>query len=1419
MRSRGLFIFLVILILFSSITVNSSGNSISRSITNTIQTDDLIISFDNKLEGGLLNYIETGNFPNDGYNERVIVLSSTNEMLDDNIYPKAKVGNNYLHFLPSQTPDNVRSLALNPDVSYILPDYIFNQTENSEFFGLGDNSIETDSFIASDILGVEDVWNDFNITGTNITIGVVDTGVDFGVSDLQDSAVILSDGYTANFDPTGMGIVLTSLSISPVVLAEGTFLLLEDKELTVRLAEQDQFVSNLDLGVQLKDLEITGLTKPSQSGSYKVGMMFQAGLQQGLPSQVILFILSDSVTEGIYDTMYVDMDTSLGLTLAYNGLIFESGSTYLSLVDWSLTNEVPYDANNPIVAKDITGDGINDFSAGSLSTSIIRDPDTLDLFMIEGIHESGVAIVMMYDPVGHGTLSASSAVARGETPISLFDDKTTEEVENDTVVFLPGSAPGAKIIATRGFTLSDFILGWFWVAGLEPDSTGEFAVINKEHLVDITSNSWGSAAIGEDGTIKGMDFNSLLLDMFSVPDELYSGFPGMINIVSSGNGGPGDGTISAPGTASTAITVGASNSFQFLNHTGKNDVAWFSSRGPTPYGLIKPDVVAPGNTGYTLHNLITGYGNGTYAAGTFGGTSEAAPRAAGSIALLMQALKQNGLPTDLGTVRTILKSTTKDLGFSPTAQGAGLVDAYKAVTAIFGGDQIILSSNYSAQLAGDRLQEAYRFYFDTDHPLFNNPVKDTLLSIDETMLASGLSISVNYANGTEVKSNQFSSDVERLLRSDATEFSFSSLSAEQTIVELNQLPTDWENSDLLWISLSLDEISWNGLRSAGFETPDLILYDRVSQRYVYDIISFRTWTQQVYSGNPGEDFISTPSIKFTDPGYINNVPNWQGLNYQAFAQIFNYQSWEGITELDSDGKITIQGNENDYQFASLKITTSASDIRIPILLASEIEAGYADNASIIQPVGDLVYDIAQSYGTFDWGYRPESGDFNFYRISVPDNATYLAIQVSWEDYDFYPDLYLFNQSGHLMKTSDVTYLGGGIYESSTSEIGNQNMIIETDDEVYTLLMHIAQFPFVAGPVDFIITIRYLTLDEINGPGISFSQDINSTVGDTLTVSASPFDIAEFPELDISSIGVEVAQGRNGSRSNIINSQDLIEGIPSSLSMIEDEILLEFDKGEVVYLELTWKGFLDADIYVISPLDSNSLDNDLLAGQGAKPGSKAEQASFGATVQGFYTIFIDFVLAGQSGIDFEYTLSWESRQGPNLISNGSSIGINTALFPNGDYVLFITINTNFALLFNDYAITEFFNHNDFTVELISPSDGENLDGEINIEWSASTSVEADIYLDYGETEYLIGNSIEESSFTFDSKIYPNGDLIIRISLTNGIYVHEIAVAISIDNSLPSTLQPITTENTNLSFNFVFILIGFAGLMFVKRRFNL
>src|SRR5438309_12096252 len=63
----------------------------------------------------------------------------------------------------------------------------------------------------------------------------------------------------------------------------------------------------------------------------------------------------------------------------------------------------------------------------------------------------------------------------------------------------------------------------------------------------------------------------------------------------------------------------------------------------------------------------------------FGGTSLAAPLVAGSAAILMQSLKDKGIPYDPFTIKNILTSTASDMGNDPYTQGSGLVNVTNAV--------------------------------------------------------------------------------------------------------------------------------------------------------------------------------------------------------------------------------------------------------------------------------------------------------------------------------------------------------------------------------------------------------------------------------------------------------------------------------------------------------------------------------------------------------------------------------------------------------------------------------------------------------------------------------------------------------------------------------------------------------------------
>lgn len=133
-------------------------------------------------------------------------------------------------------------------------------------------------------------------------------------------------------------------------------------------------------------------------------------------------------------------------------------------------------------------------------------------------------------------------------------------------------------------------------------------------------------------------------------------------VIPAGNGGPGNQSIWTPGCAENALTVGASN---------LNSVEDYSSRGPTDYGLSKPDVVAPGT--------VTAANNDGLTFGSHTGTSFASPHAAGVVALM---LAQKQLTTY--SVKQILKSTAISLGYNQNTQGAGRVDAWAAVNKTVG---------------------------------------------------------------------------------------------------------------------------------------------------------------------------------------------------------------------------------------------------------------------------------------------------------------------------------------------------------------------------------------------------------------------------------------------------------------------------------------------------------------------------------------------------------------------------------------------------------------------------------------------------------------------------------------------------------------------------------------------------------------
>jgi subtilisin family serine protease len=172
---------------------------------------------------------------------------------------------------------------------------------------------------------------------------------------------------------------------------------------------------------------------------------------------------------------------------------------------------------------------------------------------------------------------------------------------------------------------------------------------------------------------------------------------GVVVVVAAGNTGYGwlqtssegpfktglDLSINDPGNAELAITVGATH--REMPHT--YGVSYFSSKGPTGDGRLKPDLVAPGEK---IISCAAGSGEkrdkisekvqDQFDYREESGTSMAAPHVSGAIAAFLSIRREFiGRPT---RVKEIFLSTATDLNRERYFQGRGLVDLMRALQSV-----------------------------------------------------------------------------------------------------------------------------------------------------------------------------------------------------------------------------------------------------------------------------------------------------------------------------------------------------------------------------------------------------------------------------------------------------------------------------------------------------------------------------------------------------------------------------------------------------------------------------------------------------------------------------------------------------------------------------------------------------------------
>ncbi len=475
----------------------------------------------------------------------------------------------------------------------------------------------------------------YGINGSGIRVAVVDTGVDYGNPDLQDAL----DYYVGMYNGSKVR--------EPLVLDADENLVILFKSFTANASGyinvssetfQDYIPEPVDVDPPYPAYYVGNIT--SSSGTYKFGVLFEYMAGEGKWIRVGV-VLADPASSGNYTMLYVD---------ANNNSIFNDPEDI----------KVSYDGNRILAAYEPGSTW--PYASYGVAGGFFLDTYWNFAFpskVFAGWDLKGRYLSIFYDFYGHGT-SCASAIASRDFP--------------------EGIAPGAKIVGVKGLWFGDVEPGMLWAAGF--NISGFVPVYTGAPRADIISNSWGISTFTYDIAGFGYDFESLFIDALTTPGFLDPNYPGVLVVQAAGNGGAGYGTVTAPGTATGALTVGASTSTHVYNilygfgGTAYDEIVSWAARGPAPAGYVKPDVVNVGAWGFTAAPVWLSGGDYTL----FGGTSYATPLTAGVAALVYQALKSQGMTAvPPWLVKQIIMNTAKNLHYPPFDEGAGRVDALNAV--------------------------------------------------------------------------------------------------------------------------------------------------------------------------------------------------------------------------------------------------------------------------------------------------------------------------------------------------------------------------------------------------------------------------------------------------------------------------------------------------------------------------------------------------------------------------------------------------------------------------------------------------------------------------------------------------------------------------------------------------------------------
>ncbi|HEY6157489.1 MAG TPA: S8 family serine peptidase, partial [Gemmatimonadales bacterium] len=296
---------------------------------------------------------------------------------------------------------------------------------------------------------------------------------------------------------------------------------------------------------------------------------------------------------------------------------------------------------------------LHDYREGHETIALGSKPITLAANFSEA--DGAPLLDLFFDNGGHGTHVAGIAAGHSLFNVSGFD----------------GVAPGAQLV---GLKIANAARGGISVTGSMQRAMGYAARYAEQRNMPLVLNlSFGVGNEREGHAVIDSIVNAFLV-----------AHPAAVFTISAGNDGPGLSTLGFPGSADLALSVGASYPGAFARPVqpgtapAPDVMGWWSSRGAE---LAKPDLVAPGVAFSTVPHWNTGDE-------IKGGTSMAAPHAAGLAACLLSAMAQEGRKVSAADIAQALRASAVPFrGETPIDDGAGQPRLDTAYRWLLGGHQ------------------------------------------------------------------------------------------------------------------------------------------------------------------------------------------------------------------------------------------------------------------------------------------------------------------------------------------------------------------------------------------------------------------------------------------------------------------------------------------------------------------------------------------------------------------------------------------------------------------------------------------------------------------------------------------------------------------------------------------------------------